>query len=95
MSEIHPLVLYFLLIMTNPKKIEYASFDVTSTYPYVSDGQIYFTEESNRFTLKNFQVPDHVNTEDDLRLYLNELLYDSSCDIASICDVYVADFSEV
>lgn len=83
------------LIMTNPKKIEYASFDVTSTYPYISDGQIYFTEESNRFTLKNFQVPDHVNTDDDLYLYLNEILHDSGCDIASICDVYVADFSEV
>jgi len=81
--------------MTNTKKIEYASVQVTSTFPYISDGQIYFTEKSNRFVLENFQVLDHVNTEDDLDLYLNELLNDSGCDIASICDVYVADFSEV
>ena len=81
--------------MTNPKKIEYASVQVTSTYPCVSDGRIYFVQESNRFTLENFEVPDHVTTEDELDLYLNELLNESGCDIACVGNVYVSDFSEV
>ena len=81
--------------MTNTKTIEYASIDVTSTYATVVDGHVRFCEKTESCVLKNFDVPSSIATEDDLDLYLNELLNDSGCDIACLGNVYVADSSEV
>jgi len=81
--------------MNNTKKIEYASVKVTSTYPCVEDGQIYFTQESNTFVLEDFEVPDFVNNEEELDHYLNELLNESGSDIASVGNVFILDSSEV
>jgi len=42
--------------MTNSKKIEYASVDLTTTYAAVVDGQVKFRENTANHILKNFFV---------------------------------------
>ena len=81
--------------MTYTKTIEYVSIDVTSTYATVVDGRVRFCEKTESCVLENFDVPSSIATEDDLDLYLNELLNDSGCDITCIQIRCVKKFSEV
>ena len=81
--------------MTNSKKIKYASVDVMTPYATVINGQVVFTSKMESSILTDFEVPDHVNAQDELDLYLNDLLNESGCDIACISSIYVHEWNEV
>jgi hypothetical protein len=81
--------------MTNPKKIEYASVDIMTPYATVINGQVVFTSKTESSVLTDFEVPEYVSTQDELDLYLNDLLNESGCDIACISSIYVHEWSEV
>ena len=81
--------------MTNPKKIEYASVDITKPVLTVIDGEIVFDDHMEEHILENFFVPGTIKTEKQLNHYLSQLLYDSDCDTASILNIYVHDWNEV
>jgi hypothetical protein len=81
--------------MTDSKKIEYASVDIMTPYATVINGQVVFTSKTESSILTDFEVPDHVNTQDELDLYLNDLLNESGCDIACISSIYVHEWNEV
>ena len=81
--------------MTNSKKIEYASVDLTTTHAAVVDGQVKFRENTANHILKNFFVPDTIETEKQLSDHLSQLLYKSDCDIASVRSVYVQEWNAV
>jgi len=81
--------------MTYSKKIEYASVAITTTYPTVIDGRVYFTTKTENSVLTDFEVPEYVNTQDELDLYLNDLLNESGCDIACISNICVHEWNEV
>jgi hypothetical protein len=81
--------------MTNSKKIKYASVDVMTPYATVINGQVVFTSKTESSILTDFEVPDHVNAQDELDLYLNDLLNESGCDIACISSIYVHEWNEV
>jgi hypothetical protein len=81
--------------MTDSKKIEYASVDIMTPYATVINGQVVFTSKTESSILTDFEVPDHVNTQDELDLYLNDLLNESGCDIACISSIYVHESNEV
>jgi len=83
------------LIMTNPKKIEYASVDITKPVLTIVDGEVVFDVHTEEHVLVNFFVPETIETEKQLNHYLSQLLYDSECDTASIRDVYVHEWNEV
>lgn len=82
-------------VMTNPKTIEYASIDIVTPYATVINGQVVFTSKTESSVLTNFKVPNHVSTQDELDLYLNDLLNESGCDIACISSIYVHEWNEV
>ena len=81
--------------MTNLKKIEYASIDITKPVLSVIDGEIVFDVHTEEHILRNFFVPDTIETEKQLDQYLSQLLYDSDCDTAYIRNVYVHEWKEV
>ena len=81
--------------MTNSRKIEYASVDIETTYPTVTDGKLRFKQLTQTYVLKDFFIPDSIHTEKELDRHLNDLLYKSDCDIASVCDVYVKEWHEI
>ena len=64
-------------------------------YATVINGQVVFTSKTESSILTDFEVPDHVNTQDELDLYLNDLLNESGCDIACISSIYVHEWNEV
>jgi hypothetical protein len=84
-----------MFTMTNSKKIEYASVDITTPCLTIIDGQVVFTSKTESSILTDFEVPDHVNTQDELDLYLNDLLNESGYDIACISSIYVHEWNEV
>lgn len=86
---------YPFLAMTYPKLIEYASVDIATPYATVINGQVVFTSKTESSVLTNFEVPNHVSTQDELDLYLNDLLNESGCDIACISSIYVHEWNEV
>jgi len=86
---------YPFLTMTHPKTIEYASVDIVTPYATVINGQVVFTSKTESSVLTNFEVPNHVSTQDELDLYLNDLLNESGCDIACISSIYVHEWNEV
>ena len=79
--------------MTKTKKIEYASIDVVITYPCVVDGCIIFRDTVEDYTLENFEVPEEIETENQLQSYFDDLFYDSGADIVSIKSVFVYDWN--
>jgi hypothetical protein len=81
--------------MTNSKKIEYASVDIMTPYATVINGQVVFTSKTESSVLTDLEVPGYVNTQDELDLYLNDLLNESGCDIACISSIYVHEWNEV
>lgn len=81
--------------MTNSKKIEYVSVDIMTPYATVINGQVVFTSKTESSVLTDFEVPGYVNTQDELDLYLNDLLNESGCDIACISSIYVPEWNEV
>ena len=81
--------------MTNPKKIEYASVDITKPVLSIVDGRVVLDITTEYYVLENFFVPGTIETEKQLNHYLSQLLYDSDCDTASIRDVYVHEWNEV
>jgi len=64
-------------------------------YATVINGQVVFTSKTESSILTDFEVLDHVNTQDELDLYLNDLLNESGCDIACISGIYVHEWNEV
>ena len=81
--------------MTNFKKIEYASVDITKPVLTVINGEIVFDDHTEEHILKNVFVPGTIETEKQLNHYLSQLLYNSDCDTASIRNVYVHEWDEV
>ena len=91
---IHIKPIPFLLCLLQ-KTIEYASVDIVTPYVTVINGQVVFTTQTQTSVITDFQVPNQVNSQDDLDLYLNELLNESGCDIACISNIYVHEWNEV
>jgi len=82
-------------IMTHPRKIEYASIEIMTPYATVINGRVVFTSHTESSVLTNFEVPNYVTNQDELDLYLNNLLNESGCDIACIFNIYVHEWNEV
>ena len=83
------------LIMTNLKKIEYASVEITQPVLSVIDGEIVFDVHAEDHVLENFFVPGTIETERQLDQYLSQLLYESECDTSYVRNVYVHEWNEV
>jgi len=81
--------------MTNSKKIEYASVDITTPCLTVNNGQVEFHEDTETHVLENFFVPVTIETEKQLDHYLSQLLYNSDCDTSYVRGVYVHQWNEV
>ena len=79
--------------MTKTKKIDYASIDVVITYPCVVDGCIVFRDTVEDYALENFEIPEEIETENQLQSYFDDLFYDSGADIVSIKSVFVYDWN--
>jgi hypothetical protein len=79
--------------MTNFKKIEYASVDITTPCLIVIDGMIRFDVTTEDHVLENFFVPETIETEKQLDHYLSQLLYNSDCDTSYVRGVYVHEWN--
>ena len=81
--------------MNNSKKIAYASVDITTPSLTVIDGKIVFDVTTENFVLVNFYVPETIESEKQLDIYLSQLLYNSDCDTSYVRGVYVHEWNEV
>ena len=63
---------------------------ISSPYPSVVNGEIVFRETEEYYRLNNFEIPSGLETDEDIKEYLNDLLDQSDCDIASIDSVAVS-----
>ena len=57
---------------------------VSSPYPSVVNGGIIFRETEECYRVNNLEIPSDLETDEDIKEYLNDLLDQSCCDIASI-----------
>jgi hypothetical protein len=79
--------------MINSKKIEYASIDIKTTYPTIVGGQVKFRQSLKNYILNDFLVPDSIDSDKGLKQYLDDLLYKSDSDVASVDNVYVHEWN--
>jgi hypothetical protein len=70
--------------MINAKILAEATISISFPCPVVENGELHFCEVVESYQLNNFKVPGHLGTSEDIKEYLNDLLDQSSCDIASI-----------
>ena len=63
---------------------------ISSPYPSVVNGEIVFRETEEYYRLNNFEIPSGLETDEDIKEYLNDLLDQSCCDIASIDSVAIS-----
>ena len=63
---------------------------VSSPYPSVVNGGIIFRETEEWYRVNNFEIPSGLETDEDIKEYLNDLLDQLCCDFASIDSVAVS-----
>ena len=63
---------------------------VSSPYPSVVNGGIIFRETEECYRVNNLEIPSDLETDEDIKEYLNDLLDQSCCDIASIDSVAIS-----
>ena len=63
--------------MTNTKIISCAQISLSTPYPAIQNGEVVFIEATESYCLNNFEVPSHLETDKDIKDYLNNILDDS------------------
>ena len=70
--------------MTTSNMLREAIVSISFPYPAVVNGEVIFRETTESYQLNNFEIPSDLETDEDIKEYLNDLLDQSCCDIASI-----------
>lgn len=77
--------------MTNTNKVEYANIEIMTVFAVVINGQVEFREKNDSYSLREFEVPDDIDTETKLGQYLDKLLEKAPYNIGKISYLYASD----
>ena len=76
--------------MTTSNILREAIVSISFPYPAVVNGEVVFCETTESYQLNNFEIPSDLETDEDIKEYLNDLLDQLCCDFASIDSVAIS-----
>ena len=76
--------------MTTSNILREAIVSISFPYPAVVNSEVIFCETTETYQLNNFEIPSDLESDEDIKGYLNDLLDQSCCDIASIDSVAIS-----